>query len=51
MSENEKMNFSLGLIIAPILLSVYGQLVIKWRVNQFWELLLVTAGLIIASQG
>jgi drug/metabolite transporter (DMT)-like permease len=34
MSENEKMNFSLGLIIAPILLSVYGQLVIKWRVNQ-----------------
>jgi uncharacterized membrane protein len=34
MSENEKMNFSLGLIIVPILLSVYGQLVIKWRVNQ-----------------
>ncbi|SRR6266496_699177 len=28
------MNLSIGLIIAPIVLTVYGQLIVKWRVRQ-----------------
>lgn len=38
MSQNVKFDLSPGLIIGPILLSVYSQLIIKWRVGRLGTL-------------
>lgn len=34
MGESGKTVFSVGLVICTVLLTVYGQLIVKWRVNQ-----------------
>jgi len=38
MSKIGIMDLSKGLIIAPIVLTVYGQLIVKWRVRQIGSL-------------
>jgi uncharacterized membrane protein len=44
MSKIGNMDFSKGLIIAPIILTVYGQLIVKWRVRQAGSLPVEFAG-------
>jgi uncharacterized membrane protein len=34
MSRNGESHFSMGLIISTIVITVYGQLIVKWRVSQ-----------------